>query len=316
MTSGLKGKALIAYLLVCTVWGSSYLAIRVGVKTLPPMLFAGARYAIAGLLLGAVVVAAGQALPRGRRDWVTLVASGFLFFVTGNALVVWAEQYMESGPASVVVASVPLWTAFCDAVIPGGTTRFSVRLLGGLMVGFVGVVLLVGASPAGLARADLRGPIALIVASASWALATVITKRRPVAATPYMTAAIQMVIGGVILAAIGVLAGDMARWQFTGHGMAALAYLIVFGSIVAFTAFVYAVNHASPTLVGTYAYVNPVVAVLLGWLLLDEAITGRTVAAMALILGAVILIQFRPSRTGTAAAGAALPAAKHKETAA
>jgi drug/metabolite transporter (DMT)-like permease len=222
---------------------------------------------------------------------------------------------VESGPASVFVASGPLWTALFDAVIPGGSTRFSRRLLAGLAVGFAGSALLAGATPAELARADLHGPAALVLARASWSLATVMMTRRPVAATPYMVSAIQMVIGGAILLAIGYLSGEVGDWRSTGRGMAALAYLVVFGSIVGFTAFGYAVKHASPTLVGTYAYVNPVVAVLLGWLLLDEAITGRTLGAMALILGAVVLNQYVPARRATAApAVAPTPAAKRGES--
>jgi drug/metabolite transporter (DMT)-like permease len=300
--AGLRGKALVAYLLICTVWGSTYLAIRVGVADLPPALFAGTRFLVAGLILGAAALALGQALPRSRRDWVTLAVSGTLLLVSGNGVVVWAEQYVESGPASVFVASIPLWTAFFDASIPGGSTTITSRLLLGLALGFLGSALLAGATPAELLQTDLRGPVALLLASASWAMATVLMKRRPAATTPYITAAAQMVIGGAVLVTAGLLAGEAARWEFTGRGMAALGYLIVFGSIVGFTAFGYAVKHASATVVGTYAYVNPVVAVLLGWLILDETVTVRTVAAMALILTAVVLIQFAPAQPAKAPA--------------
>ncbi len=309
--AGLRGKALVAYLLVCTVWGSTYLAIRIGVAELPPMLFAGSRFLIAGLLLGGIVLPLGHAFPRSRRDWITLTVSGILLLVTGNAVVVWAEQYIESGPASVFVASVPLWTAFFDAMIPGGSTQVTPRLVTGLALGFLGSALLAGASPAELLRADLRGPAALLLAAASWAMATVLMKRRPVTTTPYMSSAIQMVIAGGILVLAGLAAGQAADWQLNGRGIGALVYLIVFGSIVGFTAFGYAVKHASATVVGTYAYVNPVVAVLLGWLVLHESITIRTVIAMALILGAVVMIQFtpgRPAEPATSRSRVAVPA--------
>src|SRR5262245_19038990 len=132
--AGLKGKALIAYLLVCTVWGSTYLAIRIGVGELPAILFAGRRFLTAGVLLGGIALAAGQRLPQNKHDWTMLSASGILLLVTGNAVVVWSEQYIGSGPASVFVATVPLWTAFFDATIPGGTTQMSPRLLTGLVL--------------------------------------------------------------------------------------------------------------------------------------------------------------------------------------
>lgn len=300
--TALKGKALVAYLLICTIWGSTYLAIRVGVATIPPLVFAGSRYLGAGLLLGGGVLMMGQTPPRTRRDWITLAVSGTLLLVSGNAVVVWAEQYIESGAASVFVASVPLWTAFFDTVIPGGSTKLTWPLVTGLTLGFLGCAILAGATPAQIAHADLRGPAALVLASASWALGTVIMKRRPTDTTPYVTAAGQMAIGGAILLAAGVVTHQTARWQGTWQGMAALAYLIVFGSIIGYTAYAYAVRYLSPTIVGTYAFVNPVVAVLLGWLILGEAITLRMVAAMILVLGAVVLIQFAPEWQTRAAA--------------
>ena len=294
MTS-LKGKALVAYLLICTVWGSTFLAIRVGVATIPPLLFAGGRFLAAGLLLGGGILMMGQVPPRTRRDWLTLAVSGTLLLVSGNAVVVWAEQSVESGTASVFAASVPLWTAFFDTVIPGGSTKLTWHLLTGLALGFLGCAILAGVTPAQFAEADLRGPVALILASASWALGTVIMKRRPTDTTPYVTAAGQMAIGGAILVAAGVLTHQTGHLHANWQGTAALGYVIVFGSIIGYTAYAYAIRHLSPTIVGTYAFVNPIVAVLLGWLILDEAITLRMVAAMILVLGAVILIQFAPA---------------------
>lgn len=294
--TGLKGKALVAYILICTVWGSTYLAIRVGVADIPPTLLSGTRFFIAGLLLGGIALALGQAPPRTRRDWTTIAVSGALLLIGGNTVVVWAEQFIESGPASVFVAAMPLWTACIDSIVPGGSTAFTWRLVAGLALGFLGSILLAGATPAELLAADLRGPIALTLASASWAAGTVYMKRRPVTTSPYITAAGQMLITGGVLLVAGLLLGHAGAWEFAWPSMAALAYLVVFGSIVGYTSYAYAIRYASATVVGTYAYVNPVVAVLLGWLILHEPITGRTVAAMGLILGAVVLVQLAPTR--------------------
>jgi drug/metabolite transporter (DMT)-like permease len=145
-------------------------------------------------------------------------------------------------------------------------------------------------------HADLKGPIALTLASASWALGTVYSKRTPTQTTPYAASAVQMLAGGAVITLLGLFAGEASAWHPTARGLGALAYLVVFGSIVGFTSYAYALRHASATVVGTYAYVNPVVAVLLGWLVLGEAITGRTVAAMVLILGAVLMIQLSPRK--------------------
>ena len=289
--AGLRGRALIAYLLVCVVWGSTYLAIRIGVHDLPPLLFAGVRFLVAGVLLALIVLATGDRLPRRLRDWRIQGITGVLLLLGGNAIVVWAEQFVESGPASVFIAAVPLWTAFFDAVAPGGTTTFTWRLGVGLALGFLGSALLAGVTPGEIMSADLKGPVALTLASASWALGTVYSKRNKTDTTPFAASAMQMIVGGTVIVALGFLLGEGATWRFETRPMLALGYLILFGSIVGYTAYAYALRHASATLVGTYAYVNPVVAVLLGWLVLHEAITIRTIAAMVLILGAVLMIQ-------------------------
>jgi drug/metabolite transporter (DMT)-like permease len=294
--AGLRGRALVAYLLVCIVWGSTYLAIRIGVQELPPLLFAGIRFLNAGGLLAGQVLLTGGRLPARPRDWGVLAVVGLFLLLGGNAVVVWAEQFVESGPASVFVAAVPLWAAFFDALIPGGGTVFTWRVALGLALGVFGSALLAGVTPTELFSADLKGPIALTLASASWALGSVYSKRTPTESSPYAASAVQMLAGGAAITLLGLLSGEATQWHATTRGLGALAYLVVFGSIVGFTAYAYALRYASATVVGTYAYVNPVVAVLLGWLVLDEAITGRTIAAMILILGAVLMIQLAPKR--------------------
>jgi len=288
--AALKGKALVAYLIVCVFWGSTYLAIKVGVGELPPFLFAGLRFFIAGVLLLAIARILGDPLPRRAIDWRILAIVGLFLLAGGNAFVVWAEQYTPSGVASVFVVTVAIWTAFFDAIIPGGSGDLNWRVVAGLLLGFLGTALLVGASPAEILKADLRGPLALTFASASWSLGSVYAKRHPTQVSPYMAASIQMIVGGAVVAVVGSAMGEWSRFHLNARGVGAMAYLVVFGSILGYSAYAYALRHASATIVGTYAYVNPVIAVLLGWLLLHEPITSRTIIAMGLILVAVVWI--------------------------
>lgn len=296
--AGLRGKALAAYLLVCLFWGSTYLAIRIGVGVFPPFLFAGVRFFIAGVVLLAGALFFGDKLPTTRRDWIILALVGLFLLAGGNAMVVWAEQYTPSGVASIFVVTVALWMAFLDAVIPGGPGRISLRVIAGLLIGFAGTVLLVGASPAAILHADLRGPIALTCASASWAFGSILYKRKHPPVSPYVAASIQMLAGGAVVSLLGLALGEGARVHVTSTGLEALFYLVIFGSLVGYSAYSYALKHAPATIVGTYAYVNPVIAVLLGWLLLGEPVTTRTFGAMALILGAVVWIQFSHTLPG------------------
>jgi len=289
--AALRGKALVAYLLVCVFWGSTYLAIRIGVHDLPPFLFAGGRFLVAGLLLLGGALVAGERLPRRPRDYAILALVGLFLLGGGNTMVVWAEQFTPSGMASLFVVTVALWMALFDALVPGGTGRLSWQVVTGLLLGLVGTAVLVEADPRALLTADLRGPIALTGASASWAFGSVLYKREHPEAGPYVGAAIEMIAGGVVVLLLGLSVGEAGHLQFTARGLGALAYLVVFGSIVGYTAYAYALHHAPATIVGTYAYVNPLIAVLLGWLLLSESVGPRTFVAMALILGAVLWIQ-------------------------
>ena len=294
--AALKGKALIAYLVVCVFWGSTYLAIKVGVMELPPFLFAGLRFLVAGLILLAIARALGDPLPRRRSDWRTLAIVGLMLLAGGNAFVVWSEQYITSGVASIFVVTVAIWTAFFDAIIPGGSGELNWRVITGLLLGFLGTVLLVGATPAEILAADLRGPLALTFASCSWSLGSVYAKRHPTETSPYVSAAVQMIVGGTVVALVGSAFGEWRVWHLSARGLGAFAYLVVFGSILGYSAYAYALRYASATIVGTYAYVNPVIAVLLGWWLLHEPVTGRTFIAMGMILGAVLWIQFSHKR--------------------
>ncbi len=282
----------IAYAIVCVVWGSTYLAIRIGVHHLPPALLGGVRFVIAGLLLIAIARMRGDRLPTTRADWQTNVIVGVLLLAGANGLVMWAEQYVTSGVASIFVVTVALWLAVFDAVIPGSSSRPTPIQFVALFVGFTGTLLLVGTSFEELRAADWRGPAALTVASILWSMGSIYSQRHaPKTSGPYMNSALQQLAGGVVLLLIATGAGEWRTASFDWIGAAAVLYLIVFGSIIGFTAFVYILKHMSATMAGTYAYANTVVAVFLGWALLGEQVTGRTFLSMAIVIGAVIWVR-------------------------
>ena len=299
----LRGRVLAAYLIVAIVWGSTYLAIRVGVMHVPPFLFAGVRFLTAGALLGAFALWRGERLPNSPRVRGALVLLGGLFFLGGNGGVVWAEQFVPSGLTAVYVVTVALWTAGFDALLPGGKTQLNGRVITGLAMGFLGSMLLVGVTPDELLHAELRGPIALILGSASWALGTVLAKRLGLKVPVTLASATQMFAGGGLMLLVGIASREQVPASIAPGAIAAFAYLVVFGSILTFTAYTYLMRNASPTVVGTAAYINPVVAVLLGWAFLSEPITARTLLAMGIILSSVLLIQLgtRPAAKEQAA---------------
>ncbi len=286
-----SGRILAAYLTVSLVWGSTYLAIRIGVQHVPPALFGGIRFLIAGSVLLLLALPLGGRLPRRPRDWLTAAIVGCMLLTVGNGLVVWAEQSVESGLTAILIVTGALWMALFDAVIPGSEARPTRRQWAGLLVGFAGTVLLVSGHLENLGSAGLLGPIGLVIASASWALGSIVSKRRPVETGPYVNAALQMLFGGGGLATVGLVLGEAERLALSVAGAGAIAYLIVFGSLVAYTSYVYLLRHAAPAFIGTHVYVNTVVAVILGWLILSELVTWRTFLAMVVVLGAVVWVR-------------------------
>lgn len=292
----LTGKVLAAYVVVCVVWGSTYLAIRIGVQHMPPALFGGIRFLIAGIILLSLAVLLKMRLPTRGRDWVTAAVVGLLLLGVGNGLVVWAEQYVESGLVAILIVTGALWMAGFDALIPGSDSRPTWKQFLGLLVGFAGTMALVGGNLEGLGEVGLLGPVGVIAASASWALGSIYSKRHPVETSPHVHSALQMLFGGSALVLVGLLRGETGSLKFTPEGVGAVAYLIVFGSIVAYTSYVYLLRHAAPAFIGTHVYVNTIVAVLLGWALLGEHVTPWTFLAMAVILGAVVWVRQEATR--------------------
>ena len=296
----------IALAIVYTVWGSTYLAIRVAIETMPPMIMASVRFLIAGGILYVIAIRRGDrdGDRPGWRQWRAAAIVGTLLFLGGNGGVVWAEQRVPSGVAALIVASVPLWMALIAFVaLKERLPRIAVA---GLVVGFAGTALLV--RPSGSEHIDTAGAAVLIGASISWAIGTLYATRAPLPARGSVSAAMQLLTGGVVLGIVAVASGELGRVhpdRFSRSSVLALAYLIVFGALVAFSAYAYLVRNASPAIVSTYAYINPVIAVLLGWAILDEAIGSTTLIAGAIIVVAVaMIVSGKVRKEGEPAAGA------------
>jgi drug/metabolite transporter (DMT)-like permease len=292
-------KVLLAFAIIYFVWGSTFLAIRVGVREVPPFLLAGMRFLVAGLVLYGWMRARGTASPTVR-EWSAASLLAVLIFVFDYGLLFWAERRVPSGIAAVMMATIPVFMALGEIVFLR-TQRLTLRLGLALLVGIGGVAVLVGHSMTlGEAPIDTAGACALIFAAISWSVAASLSRKLPLPAAKAMSSGAQMLAGGVFLTLTAALLGEFRGFhvQAVSRGAwLALAYLIVAGSIVGFTAYVWLIHHESPTKVGTYAYVNPVVAVLVGYFLGGEAIGPRTIVGTLLVLVSVAVITTIPKKS-------------------
>jgi drug/metabolite transporter (DMT)-like permease len=288
-----RALAYAAFAVVCLVWGTTYLAIRVAVRTIPPFLLTGVRFTIAGGILLAISRLRGESLPR-RAMLAELVVVGLLMVGIGNLSVVWAEQWVPSGIAALLVATAPFWAALLERFRKEGE-RVNFRRAIGMLIGFVGVGLLVTPGGAGGAF-DLHfvlGALAIQAGSLAWQYGTVRSKYNLRQTPPLMSSAFQMLAGGMALLIVSAALGETRRLVITPQGIAAAAYLTLFGSVLAYTSYVYALKTIRVTSMSLYAYINPVVAVLLGWLILNERFNWVSILAMAIILVGVALVQSR-----------------------
>jgi len=280
------------------VWGSTFLAIRVGVAEVPPFLLAAMRFLAAGLVLFLWTVARGERAPRVR-EWMSAFLLALLIFVFDYGLLFWAEQRVPSGVAAVMMATIPAFMALSEIILLR-TQRLTVRLAVALLVGIGGVAVLVSSSlNFGGAPIDRSGAIALIIAAISWSIAAALSRKLPLPSSKVMSSGAQMFAGGLLLTGAAGILGEFRDF----HPMAvsrgawfALLYLIVAGSIIGFTAYVWLLHHESPTKVGTYAYVNPVVAVLVGYFLGGETLGPRTISGTMLVLVSVLVITTTPAK--------------------
>ncbi len=293
MLRAMRVRLLAAFAAVYTVWGSTYLAIRFAVETLPPLLMAGVRFVIAGALLLLWSRFHGGSRGLSRRDWITGLVSGALLLLGGNGAVVWAEQRVPSGIAALLVAIVPLWMVLLDWLRPGGRRPASLVFVG-LGLGLLGLGLLVGpdAMHAGGAI-DVTGAMVLVLGSLSWAVGSLYTQRAPRPSSANNGSGAQMLAGGACLLAVALATGEGAQLELahaSARSLLGFAYLVTFGSLIGFTAYAYLLAHTTAAKAATYAYVNPVVAVALGWAFASEPVTSRTVLAAAVILAGVAII--------------------------
>ena len=288
-----KAKLVGAFAAVYVLWGSTYLAIRFGVETIPPFLMAGTRHLAAGLLLYLWLRLRGGGGARPDwRHWRTATVIGGMMLLGGNGLVTWAERRVPSGLAALIVASVPLWMALLDGIHKRMRPRLPV--VAGLVIGLAGLLVLVApGNLAGKGRVDLLGAGALLLAALSWTAGSLYSRRVRLPESVLTVTAMEMIGGGSLLWVVGLALGEGSRLDLAAvstRSLLSLGYLIVFGSLIGFSAYVYLLHSTTPARVSTYAYVNPVVAVLLGWAFAGEAVTLRIALATVGIVAAVALI--------------------------
>jgi len=280
-----------AFVIVCIVWGTTYLAITVALETVPVLLVAGLRWMFAGVVLSALMLGTGRGLPAPRM-WAPLALLGFLMNVVGNGFVVYAQQFVASGLTAVLIATTPFWSALVERLLPNGE-RFSKRSLAGLALGFSGIVVLVwpemtngGAG----GRNFIAGVIAIQLACIGWVIGTSFAKRHELGDNPFRSTALQMVFSGTMLLGAATVHGDWAQLSFTPGTIAAMLYLSIAGSLVAYSAYIYAIQHLPLQLVSLYAYINPMIAVALGTLLLSEPISARIIIAAVLVFAGTWIV--------------------------
>jgi drug/metabolite transporter (DMT)-like permease len=289
---------LLAYAAVYLIWGSTFFAIRVAIESIPPLLLPALRHLSVGIVFYPIFRYTSAEKPN-LFQWRTAIVTGCLLLFVGNGAVSWAEKIVPSGIAALLVATVSLWMVLADWLRPGGV-RPVPRVLIGLLLGFAGLALLVGPKNlGGSERINPLGTLILVIASLAWALGSIYSRHHPLPNSPLLGVAMQCLAGGTALVIAAMLSGELRgfHWaQVTHKSWIALLYLSVFGSAVGFSAYVYLLKHSAPTRVATYAFVNPVVALFLGWYLGGEPLTPRTMLASAIVLAAVLLVITAPRR--------------------
>ena len=297
-----RWKILLAFAIIYFVWGSTFLAIRVGVLLVPPFLYAGMRFSAAGLALYLWMRVRGTPSPT-RREWASVTLLAVLIFVLDYGLVFWAEQRVPSGIAAVMLATIPVFMALAEIVLLR-TQKLTLRLAFALLIGMGGVAVLVSRSVGfGDRPIETSGAIALVVAATGWSLASALTRKLVLPESKVMSSGAQMLAGGILLTVTAAALGEFRGFNvqaIPARAWFALVYLIIAGSIIAFTAYVWLIHHESPTRVGTYAYVNPVVAVAIGYFLGGEALGTRTLVGTLLVLVSVVVITTTPKEAKSA----------------
>jgi drug/metabolite transporter (DMT)-like permease len=283
-------RAYLSLLSIYIVWGTTYLAIRIGVENLPPVLFTGLRWIAAGPIMLILLLIRKYKLPN-KNDMLHLGIIGLLLLGGGNGLVVFAEQWVPSGLTALLITTVPFWIVGLEALIPKGN-RINLTIILGLILGLAGVTIIFGGDLKNLFNSsNIGGVIGLMFAVFFWSAGSVYSKHKKVTVHPLMGAAIQMIIAGITMTVLGLIIGEGNKLHFTSSGFYAYLYLVIFGSLIGYSSYVYAIAHLPISLVATYAYINPIIALFLGWLVLDEKISHWIVIAAVVILCGVMMVK-------------------------
>jgi drug/metabolite transporter (DMT)-like permease len=287
-----KLRAYWAWVAVCVSWGTTYLATRVAIESIPPFAMAGTRHFIAGLIFACILWARGASMP-SRESWRGHALLGFLMIGMGNGCLVWAQQYVPSGVAAVMVSVIPFWMIGVEGLMPEGE-EIRARQLLGLLLGFGGIVLLASSSlnnNGASSRQIISGVVMIQLSCFGWSLGSAYAKRHKREENLFAATAMQIVAGGVVLMIVATVAGEWPRVHPTASSLLGVAYLIAVGTFVGYLSYVYALKHLAVSIVSLYAYFNPVIAVILGSLLLKEPFTGRMAVAIAIIFSAMLIVR-------------------------
>jgi drug/metabolite transporter (DMT)-like permease len=283
-------RAYAAWIAVCIIWGTTYLAIRIGVAELPPMLFAGMRWIIAGTIFFFYLRMKGVKLP-SREDLFPLAVVGLLLLGFGNGLVVVGEQWVNSGLTALLITTLPFWMVGFESLLPQGP-KLNLLVIGGIFLGLAGVSFIFGSHWEDLLKPEyFIGILAILGADITWAAGSVYSKHKKIKLDPLMGASVQMLIAGFALTTLGVILGETSEVTFTKNGLLAFSYLTLIGSIFGYGSYIYALTHLPISLVSTYAYINPVIALFLGWLVLDERLDFIIAIGAVVIIFGVLLVQ-------------------------
>ncbi|PIW70754.1 MAG: multidrug DMT transporter permease [Ignavibacteriales bacterium CG12_big_fil_rev_8_21_14_0_65_30_8] len=290
-------KAYFAWITICIIWGTTYLAIKVGVTDLPPFLFAGFRWVIAGPIFLGILLLKGYKLP-DKKDYKHIAIVGIALIGWGNILVVIGEQYLPSGIAAILITTLPFWIVGGEALLPQGP-KINKLISSGLVLGVCGVIIIFGDDLNNILGSNIiLGIIALLLAVMGWAFGTIYSKYKTINASPLVSASLQMIIAGSLQVIIGFSLGELPRFIFNQNSFLAFAYLTLFASILGYGSYIYAIKHLPLSLVSTYTYINPIIALFLGWLILNEELNINTIFGSVIIIIAVALVR-RGNRSKT-----------------
>lgn len=284
-------KAYSAWIAVCIIWGTTYLAIRIGVEHIPPMLFAGIRWIVAGTLFITILKLLGKKLP-ARKDLLHIAIIGIAMLGFGNGLVVVGEKYISSGLAALLITTVPFWVVGMESLLPNGN-KLNFKIITGLFIGLIGISLIFSSDWNDLFNVKyLIGVFSIFGAVIAWSFGTVYSKYKKINVHPLVSASIQMLIAGIAQLLLAAFLGEFSQTTFNINGVASLIYLIIAGSILGYGSYIYAIEHLPLSLVSTYAYINPVIAVFLGWFFLDEKLNVMIgIGTVVIILGVILVRQ-------------------------